>query len=96
MIEIFHIIIFPFPFQSHNRTPPSGNSLFNELEMSLSEADMNLHHNSTPLKRHTSDDDMYGDDVPDIYVTTPNNREISRVSYCIALLTGYFEGETGI
>jgi len=69
--------------QSHNQPPPSpGNSLFNELEMSLSEADMNLHQKNT-FKYRTSDDDddvMSDEGVPDILVTTPNNREINRIS----------------
>lgn len=77
---------FSFHFvQSHNQPPPSpGNSLFNELEMSLSEADMNLHQSSTPFKYGTScdnDDVMSDEGVPDILVTTPNNREINRVRF---------------
>ena len=46
--------------------------------MSLSEADMNFH-NSTPLKRRSSDEDIYDDELPDIYVTTPNNKELTKV-----------------
>lgn len=66
--------------QSYNRTPPSNNSLFNELEMSMSEADMNFH-NSTPLKRRMSDVDLDGDELPDIYVTTPNNKELNKITF---------------
>eukprot|EP00111_Clytia_hemisphaerica_P019736 TCONS_00058240-protein len=65
--------------QAHNQTPPTNTSLFSELEMSMSEADMNLHHQnnvSTPLKHQMSDDE----DVPDIFVTTPNNRDLNRIS----------------
>ena len=72
------LCIFIVYFQSHkSRAPTSNNSLFDELEMSLSEADMDLH-NSTPRRRGSDTED--GEQLPDIFVTTPNNKEINRVS----------------
>ena len=97
MVHLNHFIYFfksCSNLQSHSQAPASGgSSLFSELEMSMSEADMNLHHhhsNSTPLKHgfygdHDDGDVMSDEGVPDILVTTPNNREINRVRVALCV-----------
>ena len=59
---------------------------------------MNLHHhhsNSTPLKHgfygdHDDGDVMSDEGVPDILVTTPNNREINRVRVALCVFLSVF------
>lgn len=55
-----------------------NNSLFNELEMSLSEADMNFQSMSTPMKqmKHIDDDEKYS--IPEI-ITSQSNSLVDKV-----------------
>lgn len=60
------------------RRDSRNNSLFNELEMSLSEADRNMQNMSTP--KRSSDNEEY-DEMPGLFVTSPNKVEIEKVGF---------------
>ena len=59
------------------RKDSRNNSLFNELEMSLSEADRNMQQSMSTPNKHSEDE--YDEDLPDIFITTPNRAEIDKV-----------------